>query len=175
MHNTWLIIRREYLERIRSKAFIIMTMLMPVFMASTILIPALLSGMKSGGTRRIVLVVNNPEVAEVTVTMLQQLGFKVCAVGDAAAALEMIEQQPFPLVVSDVVMAGSMDGRTLARTIRERQPTLPVLLVTGYSNVVGEAGGGVNDHGGMEAGRRAGHADLRARSVADGRRPRRRS
>ncbi len=64
MHNTWLIVRREYLERIRSKAFIIMTMLMPVFMASTILIPAMLSGMKSGGTRRIVLVANNPEVAE---------------------------------------------------------------------------------------------------------------
>ena len=49
MHNTWLIIRREYLERIRIKAFIIMTLLMPVFMASTILIPALLSDMKSGG------------------------------------------------------------------------------------------------------------------------------
>lgn len=64
MHNTWLIVRREYLERIRSKAFLIMTMLMPVFMASTILIPAMLSGMKSGGTRRIVLVANNPEVAE---------------------------------------------------------------------------------------------------------------
>ncbi len=42
MHNAWLIIQREYLERIRSKAFIIMTLLMPVFMASTILIPALL-------------------------------------------------------------------------------------------------------------------------------------
>ena len=39
MHNTWLIIQREYLERIRTKAFIIMTLLMPVFMASTILIP----------------------------------------------------------------------------------------------------------------------------------------
>jgi ABC-2 type transport system permease protein len=64
MHNTWLIVRREYLERIRSKAFLIMTMLMPVFMASTILIPAMLSGMKSVGTRRIVLVANNPEVAE---------------------------------------------------------------------------------------------------------------
>jgi len=64
MHNTWLIVRREYLERIRSKAFLIMTMLMPVFMASTILIPAMLSGMKSGGTRRIVLAANNPEVAE---------------------------------------------------------------------------------------------------------------
>jgi ABC-2 type transport system permease protein len=64
MRNTWLIIRREYLERIRSKAFIIMTLLMPVFMASTILIPALLTGIKTGGTRRIVLVANNVEVAE---------------------------------------------------------------------------------------------------------------
>src|SRR5271165_2454459 len=64
MHNTWLIVRREYLERIRSKAFIIMTLLMPVFMASTILVPAMLSDMKSGGTRRIVLVADNPEIAE---------------------------------------------------------------------------------------------------------------
>lgn len=64
MHNTWLVIQREYLERIRSKAFIIMTLLMPVFMATTILIPALLSDMKSGVTRHIVLVANNPEIAE---------------------------------------------------------------------------------------------------------------
>jgi ABC-2 type transport system permease protein len=64
MHNAWLVIQREYLERIRSKAFVIMTLLMPVFMASTILIPTFLADMKSGGTRHIVLVANNPEVAE---------------------------------------------------------------------------------------------------------------
>ena len=64
MHNTWLIIRREYMERIRTKAFIIMTLLMPVFMASTILVPAFLADMKSGGTRHIVLVANDPEIAE---------------------------------------------------------------------------------------------------------------
>ena len=64
MHNAWLVIQREYIERIRSKAFIIMTLLMPVFMASTILIPALLSNMRSGVTRRIVLVANNRELAE---------------------------------------------------------------------------------------------------------------
>jgi ABC-2 type transport system permease protein len=64
MHNTWLIIRREYLERIRSKAFIIMTLLMPVFMASTILIPAFLSNMKSGVTRNIVLAADTPEIAQ---------------------------------------------------------------------------------------------------------------
>ena len=64
MHNAWLVIRREYLERIRSKAFIIMTLLMPVFMASTILVPTFLSDMKSGVTRRIVLVASNAAIAE---------------------------------------------------------------------------------------------------------------
>jgi ABC-2 type transport system permease protein len=64
MHNAWLVVQREYVERIRSKAFIIMTLLMPVFMASTILIPALLSNMKSGVTRHIVLVASNQEIAQ---------------------------------------------------------------------------------------------------------------
>jgi len=64
MHNAWLVIQREYIERIRSKAFIIMTLLMPLFMASTILIPALLSNLRSGVTRHIVLVANHGELAE---------------------------------------------------------------------------------------------------------------
>ena len=64
MHNTWLIIQRGYIERIRTKAFIIMTMLMPVFMASTILVPVFLGDMKSGSTRHIVLVANDAAMAE---------------------------------------------------------------------------------------------------------------
>jgi DNA-binding NtrC family response regulator len=44
------------------------------------------------------------------------------------------------LVVSDIIMAGPMDGLALARTLRERQPGLPVLLVTGYSHAASGAG-----------------------------------
>jgi len=64
MRNTWLVIQREYLERIRSKAFIIMTLLMPVFMASTVLIPASLSSMQPRVTRRLVLVASSSGIAE---------------------------------------------------------------------------------------------------------------
>src|SRR5215472_3543534 len=64
MHNSWLVIQREYLERSRIKAFIIMTLLMPVFMGSTIRIPAFLSDMKSGVTRHIVLVASNAAIAK---------------------------------------------------------------------------------------------------------------
>ncbi len=62
MHNVWLIIRREYVERIRSKTFLIFTLLMPALMAGSILIPAKLAEMKSG-PRHIVVVAANADLA----------------------------------------------------------------------------------------------------------------
>jgi CheY-like chemotaxis protein len=84
-------------------------------------------------------VVDNPDDADVSVSMLEELGYRVLTVGDAASALEAIGKETFDLVVSDIIMAGSMDGLAMARTIRGRQPGLPVLLVTGYSHVANEA------------------------------------
>jgi PAS domain S-box-containing protein len=95
---------------------------------------------ESAGGGMVLVVEDNPDVAEVSVSMLQQLGYKVQRVRDAAAALEAVGGKSFDLVVSDIVMPGAMDGLALARAIRERKPDLPVLLVTGYSNVAGEAG-----------------------------------
>ena len=46
-----------------------------------------------------------------------------------------------PKVVSDIVMSGDIDGLALARTLRERRPDLPVLLVTGYSDAAAQAAG----------------------------------
>jgi PAS domain S-box-containing protein len=80
------------------------------------------------------LVEDNPEVAKVTEQMIENLGYRVQRATSAAAALELAERMPFQLVVSDIVMAGSIDGAGLARTIRERWPELPIVLVTGYSS-----------------------------------------
>ncbi len=85
------------------------------------------------GSGRVLVVEDNPDVRDVTVAMLEQLGYEVTAVGDAAAALEAVEANEFDIVVSDIVMAGSMDGVALAQALRERKPELPVLLVTGYA------------------------------------------
>jgi CheY-like chemotaxis protein len=87
--------------------------------------------MTSGGT--VLVVEDNPEVVEVSASMLKELGYEVHAVADAAAALEAVGRQSFDLVVSDIVMTGGLDGIALARTLRDRNPHLPVLLVTGYS------------------------------------------
>ena len=93
---------------------------------------------KHGGGS-VLVVEDNPDVAEVTASMLEQLGYQPVAVGDADTALERIGNQDFDLVISDIVMAGSMDGIALARAVRQRKPHLPVLLVTGYARSLTEA------------------------------------
>jgi PAS domain S-box-containing protein len=89
----------------------------------------------------VLVVEDNPEVAEVSGAMFGQLGYAVHTVADAAAALDAIEKQDFDLVVSDIVMPGAMNGVALARAIKERKPDLPILLVTGYSQSATEAPG----------------------------------
>ncbi len=63
MHNVWTLVKREYLERVRSRSFLIFTLLMPAIMAGVVLIPAVLEQMNSGGERRIVIVANDPQLA----------------------------------------------------------------------------------------------------------------
>jgi CheY-like chemotaxis protein len=89
---------------------------------------------ESAGGGMILVVEDNPDVMEVSVSMLNQLGYEVHAVSSGDDALEAIGRHSFDLVVSDIVMAGAIDGIALARIIRERKPALPVLLVTGYNH-----------------------------------------
>jgi PAS domain S-box-containing protein len=95
--------------------------------------------MESAAGATVLVVEDNPDVAEVTSSMLTQLGYDVRTVADAAAALAILKQQDFDLVVSDIVMPGPLDGLGLARAIGEREPNLPVLLVTGYSHAAAQA------------------------------------
>src|SRR5579883_3016832 len=79
------------------------------------------------------LVEDNPDVAEATAQMIAQLGYEVRTASSATTALEATEESPFDLIVSDIVMAGAMDGLGLARVLRHSQPDLPIVLVSGYS------------------------------------------
>jgi ABC-2 type transport system permease protein len=63
MREAWLIARREYLERIRSKAFRISTVLIPLFFALIFGVGAL-SGKLSGGARRVEVASNDPLLAQ---------------------------------------------------------------------------------------------------------------
>jgi ABC-2 type transport system permease protein len=63
--NTWLVIKREYLERVRQRSFIVLTLLLPAIMIGAFVIPAKLSSMKSSKIQRLVLVTSTPQFGEI--------------------------------------------------------------------------------------------------------------
>ena len=90
----------------------------------------------AGGSGTVLLVEDNPDVAAVSASLLEQLGYTVRRAADAEAALREIERHGIDLVFSDVVMPGKMDGLSLARRLRAMRPQLPVLLASGYSDAL---------------------------------------
>jgi ABC-2 type transport system permease protein len=70
MRNTWLIMKREYLTRVRTRGFILFTVLMPAFIAGIVILPGKLM-MRSTGAKQIVIVSANAPVAEAVKRELQ--------------------------------------------------------------------------------------------------------
>ncbi len=64
LKNVFLIARREYLERVRTKAFMIFTLLMPAMMFGFGVLPSLLAMKKSGGNLHLVVVSANAPLAQ---------------------------------------------------------------------------------------------------------------
>ena len=72
--------------------------------------------------------------------MVRDLGYTYVRAAQAADALRLLEQgDGFDLVFSDMVMPGDMDGLALAKAIRARDPDLPVVLTTGFSEAAAAA------------------------------------
>jgi CheY-like chemotaxis protein len=77
---------------------------------------------------------DDPDIRELAVTMLAELGYKVTAASDGIAALRIIEQDPtIDLLFTDIVMPGGLDGFALAREALQARPDMKVLFTSGYS------------------------------------------
>lgn len=84
-----------------------------------------------------VLVVDDEEgMREVCADTLAQLGegVEVIKEGNPLRAKELLEAQTFDLLISDIRMPG-LDGVSLLRYAREKDPHLPVLMLTGFPTV----------------------------------------
>jgi two-component system, NtrC family, sensor kinase len=85
----------------------------------------------------ILLVEDNAEIADVSKSNLEELGYRVLHAPNAAAAMEVVERdRTIDLVFSDIVMPGSMSGLDLARRLRDLRPGLPIVLTTGYNSAL---------------------------------------
>ena len=89
----------------------------------------------AGASRRVLVVDDDIEVADLAGQLLEGCGYTVKLVHRAKAALDLLDSgEPVDLLFSDIIMPGGMNGVQLAEEVRRRFPALPILLSTGYSD-----------------------------------------
>src|SRR3982750_1275004 len=83
-----------------------------------------------------VLVVDDEaDIRDLVAGVLEDEGYAVRSAADSNAALEAIDDRRPSLVLLDVWLQGSkLDGLQLLEQIKGRDPTLPVLMISGHGN-----------------------------------------
>ena len=89
----------------------------------------------------VLVVEDNADVGEFATQSLKDLGYHSVYAPDAEHALAELDHdaERFDIVFTDIIMPG-MSGIELAQEIRRRHPKLPVVLTSGYSNVLAQNG-----------------------------------
>ncbi|HVH10740.1 MAG TPA: HD domain-containing phosphohydrolase [Gemmatimonadales bacterium] len=77
---------------------------------------------------------DEPRLRRVLIRLLEGEGFTCAEAGSGTEALELLHQEPVPLVISDLRMP-QMDGVTLLREIIARWPDTAVIVVTAVAEV----------------------------------------
>ena len=81
----------------------------------------------------ILLVDDDSAVREITASILRDLGHMVIEVGSGGGALDLLDRNAqIELVVLDFAMPG-MNGMEVARQVRIKVPSCPVMFITGYA------------------------------------------
>jgi ABC-2 type transport system permease protein len=72
MHNIFIIAKREYLERVRTRSFVIMTFLIPGLMIGVSVVPTMLANRGSSETKHMVVVAGDRDTAEQIRSKIEQ-------------------------------------------------------------------------------------------------------
>ncbi len=93
--------------------------------------------LRSTRKERVLLVDDEPMVIHFTQRMLENFGYKVTKFLDCVEALKAFTDHPqdFDLVLTDYGMP-NMNGKQLGEKIKEIRPEIPIILFTGYSDLV---------------------------------------
>ncbi len=91
------------------------------------------------GHERILLAEDNPGVLKLQEKILSNLGYEVVGCRDGQQAFELFRQAPdqFDLLCTDMTMP-RMTGAELAAVVLKIKPTMPVVLCTGFSELINE-------------------------------------
>ncbi len=83
---------------------------------------------------KILIVDDEPKVLKLLETLLRVDGQDPVTANDGPAALKLLSEQSFDLMISDIRMT-PMDGMELFRNVHEKWPHLPVILLTAYGAI----------------------------------------
>ena len=112
MHNVWLIARREYLERVRTRSFMIMTILTPLLMGGLTIGPGLLAERMSHHAKHIVVVASDQQMGETIKGQLLHADKESRDNAEAARKTSMKRTpEPAPELTVDIDTASSRDHR----------------------------------------------------------------
>ena len=91
------------------------------------------------GVERILFVDDEELLVELGVLMLERLGYKVTARTNSLDALTTFQNHPdsFDAVITDQTMPG-LTGSELAIRLLKIRPDIPIILCTGYGNLISE-------------------------------------
>jgi len=86
-------------------------------------------------TRRTILCVEDDDLQlQLRKALFQSAGFDVLLAASGQEAVSLMESNQIDAVVLDYWMAG-MDGLSVAREMKQREPRLPILLLSGVSSL----------------------------------------
>jgi DNA-binding NtrC family response regulator len=84
--------------------------------------------------KKLLVIDDEPVIREGVRRILESGSYHVETFASGYNALERIKQEAFDLVITDLKMPG-MSGMEVLKAIKEIQPDLPVIFITGYSSV----------------------------------------
>ena len=100
-----------------------------------------------GGHETVLLVDDEPDVRRIAAAILKQLGYRVLEAASGAEALAVAEEnETIDLLFTDLMMPGGISGAQLADKLRQRQPSLKVLITSGYGSTSVAADGLLQRH-----------------------------
>ncbi len=84
-----------------------------------------------------ILFVDDHEVlARLSCEILEMQGYRAVCAYNAQDAMEKFEKEKFDILVTDFRMEG-MNGLELAKQVHQKDPQVPVIIVTGYGPIDG--------------------------------------
>ncbi len=83
---------------------------------------------------RLLLVDDEPSILSVLSTLLKAEGYEVLPTQEGEKAVELIKNDEFDLMISDIRMS-PIDGMELLKLAHDNRPTMPVIMLTAYGSV----------------------------------------